>query len=271
MFACLKIAGTAIILSLLLALNSRAEDLAKELFKGEKSTVRIGVDLHYFSYEEPGVMEESGLLHGLSGSFEHLAAYNLLIDLSTSIVAGDLKYDGKLINADGTESPLTIDTPNTIFNLKGAVGMLFQYGDFSVVPYSGIGYRFLVDDLEEASSIYGYTREQTYVYLPVGVGLSRRMQSSWLFDCYVEYRIMLDSYNRSHGGVLGGSLVLPQNSGSGFSASVGLSRPGMGASKIQLESFIETWDIDASEVVNGYIEPENKSFLFGLRCSLCFS
>jgi hypothetical protein len=255
----------------LFTLNGRAEDLAKESSKGEKSTVRIGVDLHYFAYDEPGVMEESGLLYGLSGSFEHLADCNLFIDLSGSIVAGDLKYDGKLVNADGTEHPMTADTPNTIFNLWGTGGMLFECGDYSFIPYSGIGYRFLVDDLEEASSTYGYTREQTYVYLPVGVGLFRRMQASWLLDCRMEYRIMLDSYNRSHGGVLGGSVVLPQDSGSGFSASIGLSRPDGATSKFRMETFVETWNVDDSEVVSGYIEPENKSFLFGMRCSLCFS
>lgn len=240
------------------------------LVKASNSVVKIGADLHYFSYKEPGVMTESGFLYGFSGSFERKIPHNLWFDFSSSIVSGDLNYDGLILYADGREEPISAVTPNIIFNLKATGGVFPEFNGFSVGPYTGIGYRFLVDDLADPSPEYGYTREQTYVYLPVGVRVSCRTKFSWMLDARLEYDVLLDASNRSHGGALGGSVVLPQDSGSGWRMAIALTPTGNANSTFSLESFLEIWNIDDSEIVGAYLEPENESSLFGVRFSVCF-
>lgn len=227
--------------------------------------LKFGAEADFFSYEEPGVMKESGVLPGLSVAYDHTIAERLTWGLFSSIVGGDLNYDGSVMHADGSSTPLELTTPNSIFNIRAHAGIRASFNGIVVVPYSGIAYRLLIDDLAEASAAYGYTREQTYVYLPIGARVAMPLANGWLLEGRVEYDYFIQSENNSHDGVLGAGYVFNQDTGYGLKLSALIASPTKNRSSFCIEPFLEYWDVGDSEIIDGYMEPSNHSSIFGLR------
>ncbi|OVE75215.1 hypothetical protein BVX97_05230 [bacterium E08(2017)] len=230
-------------------------------------TLKVGGDIHHFSYEEPGVMEESGLLYGLSGSLETKILSLLFFRAEAAVVAGYLQYVGEVRFADGTTEPLEVDTPNVIANGRCTAGPMLGGDELKVIPYAGLGYRFLIDDLSDPSPQYGYVREQTYIYMPIGVLIQKALNDAWMVELKAEYDVLIDAENYSHDGALGGGVTLPQESGSGFRFAAGFNQVDR-IGTLSFEVFAEFWNIDDSETVNFFLEPENESSLFGGRLSI---
>ena len=228
---------------------------------------KLGAEAELFSYKEPGVMDEAGLLIGLSGAYDRTIADFICWGVFGSLVGGELDYDGSVMHVDGTESPLEIRTPNTIFNLRAQAGPRIGLDRMVIVPYVGLGYRLLVDDLSENSPDYGYTREQTYVYMPIGARLTMPLRGSWMIDWRLEYDYFLNSENTSHGDVLGGSFTFSQDTGYGLKLSAAISSRIRNNSTVCLEAFLEHWDVEDSEIIAGFLEPANHSTMLGLRVS----
>lgn len=233
--------------------------------------LRMGVDVNYFDYEEPGVMNETGVMAGIYGLYTFDYLYPLTFSGYGSMSFGNLDYDGAIVYEDGTEEPLQVSTPNFIFNMRGISGLKLRAEDHVWTPYIGLGYRYLEDDLPTQ---YGYIREQTYYYVPVGVMLMFVTKFGWSFEGTLEYDIFLDGRNRSYGGALGPGITVHQNSGQGARASVNFLFPKMlypnYPVKFNIEPFVEYWDINDSNVVNGFYEPANESTMFGMRLGMEF-
>jgi hypothetical protein len=128
--------------------------LARHIFE-------IGPELSYIKYEEPGMMEETGMMYGIVGSY---AYHNkLMLKGEGKFSYGQLDYKGS--TWDGT--PLSENNfPNYMVELRGLVGYDITVSKATTItPYLGLGYRYLEDNMQQ-KSLSGYKRESNYFYSP---------------------------------------------------------------------------------------------------------
>jgi len=226
----------------------------------------VGVEVFSLEYVEPGVMKETGVLAGIYGAYTQVTGKRML-RASLSFGGGTVQYDGSLF--DGTA--LQIDSQDSLLAFRLLGGHATDLGSgITAIPFSGFGYRLLIDRLPSTS---GYTREQTYLYVPIGVETARKA-GNWLWGVRAEYDFFLQGRNHSHGYQLDVNLI--QNTGHGFQGSVYFTRRAKQERKysLSIEPFFRYWNIDRSEVVNqgsnSWYEPANNTSIYGLRGSILF-
>lgn len=255
---------------------------------GGRSAWEIGPQIQSFEYVERGVMSEEGFLFGVRGAWTLEEPAPWVWRVEGSLVYGKLKYDGAVVNlVTGEEVPARVDTPNTIFNIRALGGRLHRLANRDVIPYGGIAYRLLVDDLPGDS---GYRREQSYVYVPLGLESALFVLGAWTIGIRAEYDWFLYGENNSESDLGGIDATLEQDSGEGFRASLHIERTvkgrGSRAVVVIIEPFFEYWSVDDSdldtdlvffvvddELVIGeitYFEPANDTTIVGVRGGIIF-
>ena len=244
-----------------------------------ENTFQIGFDVRYFDYEEPGLMEESGWMYGIFGSYIYHGNNKLMFETSLSYVFGELDYDGQLM--DGT--PHTTDTDDWIFEWRGLIGPDYRLKDSSIItPYLGVGYRFWNDEIKGSG---GYEREIQYWYLPIGVKTISPLPANWTWGLSAEYDLFLSGKVKSHVSNLLAGLNDPENDqnfgdGYGVKFSLQFNRKFSNNYYISIEPYIAYWDIDESDpsMLTLYgqptgiyvVEPENETTEYGLRLNITF-
>ena len=250
------------------AANGFAESLQRHAFE-------LGAELSYIKYEEPGVMEEKGVMSGFSGSYTYYDNYMLKAEGRFSV--GQVDYEGQL--SDGT--PYNIDDiDDYMLELRGLAGYGFPVFESSVLtPYVGLGYRYLNDDL--SSDPAGYERESNYFYSPIGIESSTPMENGWVVGLTLEYDYFWKGIQISHLSDFSSAfndVENDQNDGYGLRGSVKFKKE-IEKLNLIIEPFIRYWDIDRSEdatitfagAVWGYgYEPENDSTEIGIKVAVGF-
>ncbi len=219
--------------------------------------------LHYYAYDEPGVMTEKSRLPSLTVGYQNLDA--LWEDSSQNFLespklAGVAEATIGLTKYDGSG---TVNTSYTKF--LGEV-YLPVVGDF----YAGVGYRSLTDNLgglTTTTGASGYDRLSQYFYIPLGItfaGNDGRFKAQYNF--FVSGK--QDSYLSDTGYYL--DMSNDQKSGSGLDLSY---TPNSG----QFQVYFRYWSIGKSEVSNLYYtngslygtgwEPKNNTLELGYRLS----
>lgn len=247
-------------------------------------------ELEVINYDEPGVMQEEGLLYGIAAAVEQDIDTLWSWRLEASWVYGDIEYDGATVNlVTGEEVPAKVDTPNTILNARLLAARRMEYEGRSFRPYAGVGYRLLIDDLPGDA---GYTREQTYWYLPLGIEAGTWSPTQWRTGLRVEFDWLIRGMNDSSTDLGFVDADVTQDTGYGFQLSLSFVRVFSGGISpgrpiwLTLEPFIQYWDIDRSDSdtdeiavpVDGgvligevtYIEPDNTTEIYGIRASIDF-
>jgi hypothetical protein len=244
-----------------------------------ENTFQIGLDARYFDYEEPGLMEESGWMYGIFGSYIYHGNNKLMFETSLSYVFGELDYDGQFL--DGT--PRTSDTDDWLFEWRALIGPDYKLKDSSIVtPFLGIGYRFWNDEIKGSG---GYEREIQYWYLPIGVKTISPIDVNWTWGLSVEYDLFLGGKVKSHASDLLPGLNDPENDqnfgdGYGIKFSLQFNTKLSNNYGISIEPYITYWDIDESDpswlTLYGQptgiyvVEPENETTEYGLRLKITF-
>ncbi len=227
----------------------------------------LGPEIGDFHYRESHFMREDGPQYGgyLSLALRPDPWY---IQFYGSYVGGDITYDGGY-GWGWWYRDLKGDTSNFIVNLRGLFGWLVVDGDFEVMIYSGIGYRYLENDLNDVSIpgvVSGYLREQTYFYLPLGgeIAFPLSLEGNWTLGLRGEFDWMFYGYNYSDG------IKLDNQKGWGFRLTPFLRWDLDENIAFKLELFGEYWKIDESDVNQGFMEPENASNYYGGRLGVIF-
>lgn len=235
-----------------------------------KATHEVGMEWVSFHYEEPGaaLMSEDGSMFGMFASYTYDFDRMMMVSVATSYDWGNVGYDGWLMdfNTGNRLSPVQLDTPNSIFNLRVVGGRRFKPTKSSllITPVTGIGFRYLVNDLP---GIGGYTREQTYWYLPIGVEGAGTFRGAWRYVVRFEYDYFLWGSNISGGD------KFSQDSGYGVHVSTGISCPlsETGAMSFMIEPYFRYWNIsDSTVTAEGWYEPANSCSEYGIKCSILF-
>jgi hypothetical protein len=236
----------------------------------EEIDFELGTEIGDFHYRESHFMREDGPQYGIYGALTIRAAHPWYFQFYGSGVGGDITYDGGYYSIWGYND-LKGDTSNFIVNLRGLAGIEFGGDGFGLLVYSGLGYRYLENDLRDLETTWflrglGYLREQTYFYLPLSGEISFPVSgdSRWTLGLRGEYDWMFYGYNVS------GGTKLDNQKGWGVRLTPFLRWNLDDNVAFRLELFGEYWKIDDSDVNQGFMEPENASNYYGGRLGVIF-
>jgi hypothetical protein len=147
--------------------------------------------------------------------------------------------------------------------------------DTYLTPYSGLGYRFLRDNsrgMQTEIGKYGYLRKSNYLYSPIGVIGTTRIDKSWRFSAEAEYDAFWHGWQYSDLGSINDTNFVAKNdqaTGWGVRASLSLIKA-YAKSDLSIQPYVRYWDVKASDVFVGIYEPRNNSKEGGIRIGIRF-
>ncbi len=122
----------------------------------------------FFEHDQP-YMHETGAKLGVLGTGTYVFGNSIFVTSDNRIAYSWNNYTGS-----GTRNGV----PDYLFDLRALIGRDFDLGEAPILetglalsPYTGLGYRNLLNDLRGTSSpafFRGYRRDSQYLYLPVG-------------------------------------------------------------------------------------------------------
>jgi hypothetical protein len=254
--------------------------------------IDIGPYVSTISYDEPGIMNESGYMYGVQSALVwHGRRYaNLFDSIRLEGVAGRGKVD-----YTSSQSGSMNGVNNTMYEARAIFGREFsRKASATYASYTGFGYRFLSDrtgGIISSEGYHGYDRESRYLYLPVGVSVASRMERGWLFDGSIEYDLFLKGIQDSHLSQASSSVYTyrddvtnDQHTGYGLKVALRFTKLMRGGGRLAIEPFLNYWDIgtsrsstytrirnaDASTALLKVWEPANRSTELGMKVLLLF-
>lgn len=235
----------------------------------QKHVWELGTEISHIKYEEPGVMEEEGMMWGLLGSYTYRDNWMLRGEGRFSFGQVDYKNSGTIDNID-----------DYMLEFRGLVGYDFPILTATILtPYIGFGYRYLNDDssgMTSSTGALGYERESNYYYSPIGVETITELENGWSIGVTFEYDYFWKGVQENQLGAF--SLENDQNDGYGLRGSVKFQKKGEKVDFV-IEPFIRYWDIEDSDVApitwSGYVlgygyEPKNSSTEIGIKFAAKF-
>lgn len=254
----------------------------------------LGVEAYSFTYEEPGLMKEEGLMYGLFGELSYRSQDNTVHEAMNHLLEPERKWnvfklEGRVAfgevdyTSNGTGSIDDID--DWTYEIRGLTGIdLPVTDDFVLTPYLGFGYRYLNDDGSNKVSTTGargYERESNYFYIPVGIDSGFNLGNAWMLNMNVELDLFIGGKQKSHLGDADPSYNTVENDqdeGYGLRGSLALSKETEAVTYIA-QIFARYWDIDNSRATLvtcggtpcalGY-EPANETLEAGVRLGVRF-
>ncbi|MHB1116815.1 hypothetical protein [Sideroxydans sp.] len=125
----------------------------------------ISLSLGSYKYEEPGLMSLKGLKSGIE--LRATKAYSARL----TFLRGELRYAGGTVDYSSNSTGSSSGEPDWYFEGRALIGRDWLLKTATISTYTGLGYRFLLNDGRGITSTghAGYRRESTYIYLPVGI------------------------------------------------------------------------------------------------------
>jgi hypothetical protein len=248
------------------------KDEAKAASQALKNhTFEIGPEVYYVRYHESDMMENTGIMYGVIGSYIYRSSVGRTFEPSNAwmfradgrLAFGKMNYDGETSD----EPPLPASGDNIddyLWEVRGLLGYDFKNKTARTTPFFGVGYRYLNDDSSDQDG--GYERESNYLYFPIGLEFLFPSENSWSFGATIEFDVLLWGKQKSHLSDYGyGTVDNQQNSGSGFRASLRFQEKG----GLVIEPFVRYWSIgdSATKVIDDVPlqEPKNETTEVGLR------
>ena len=222
----------------------------------------IGVTVSSYKYTEPSNMSIKATKIGIeySGTWARNSEWFALARLRYANGNGDYSSVGT-----GTMS----DRPDWYYEIKGAVGRDFLFGDYSLSPYVGLGYRYLFNDLRGLSSTgnQGYRRESNYFTLPIGVMHRMNLSDQAQLLTTLEYDQLIRGRQESKLSDIsppGPDASNTQRRGYGLQLSAMYQ-----TSRWSVGPYLLVWRLGESER-NAVTEPKNDTSEFGVRSAFRF-
>lgn len=242
-----------------------------------KSEAELGFEISHIKYEEPGIMEEEGMMYGIAGLYAN-HQNKFMSKLDGRFAYGQVDYKGSLF--DGT--PYTVDSINDyIVEARLSIGYDFAVSKTAfLTPYIGIGYRYLNDDM--SADQYGYERESNYLYSPIGIDAIVSFKNGWSIGLIAEYDLFWFGIQRNHFEdiILGADVTdNEQREGYGAKGSIRIEKKTK-AMDFVIEPFMRYWNIEKSDespislggkyIIGWGYEPANNSTEYGIKFALRF-
>jgi len=225
--------------------------------------IAAGLELADYNYHESHLMRLDGAQFGVWASARCLKFDPWMPVLDVSFLGGDITYDG------GTDTTsVKDDVGNSISQVRPLLGYKFEVEDFFVTPFSGLGFWYLVNRLDDLGS-GGYKRQQFYLYWPWGATATYRLpeDDKWELSLRMEWDILLYGYNHSGSPV---AKTFTQCSGWAFEFAPGIRCDINDKLALLGEIYFRYWKVGDSDTVGGYKEPENSTRMLGIRAGVAF-
>ena len=240
---------------------AQAADLAT------KTGNELGVTASSYKYNEPGNMSIKATKVG----FDYTGTYAIDSEWPNHskgwFVRADLRYaTGKGDYSSGFSGTLT-DRADWYYEIRGLIGKDFHFGDYTLSPYAGLGYRYLFNDLRGVSSTgaRGYRRESNYTTLPIGVTHKIKLSNQAQLLSTVEYSYLARGRQDS---TLSDAFAANQNISSTQRSGYGLRLGTMARFPAwSAGPYLNLWRVNESDRSNGTLifEPRNNTYEFGVK------
>jgi hypothetical protein len=262
----------SLIACILLASSAGTGEDADTLESRTPRAWRIAPEVSRYRYKEPGTMTNEGTLYGIVGSYTFYnygqegparpaSGGDSRITLEGRLGFGEMEYDGSYM--DGT--PLSTDgVDDFLLDLRLLWGRERPEAKLLNAIYAGAGCRYLNDD--SSSEPGGYERESNYLYIPLGSRKDFEPMGRWNLSLTGEFDVLIIGRQISH--LNNADPALPQVRnwqwpGFGAGLALDLRRAGRNVD-LALSPFLRFWWVDDSSTSEGYYEPENNTFEYGL-------
>jgi hypothetical protein len=253
------------------AADDSASGLLADDFRKQKFSFKLGTT--DYDYEEPGIMSIKGRLTTLETSFRNLIGHRsrpmwYSVYASYAFTSNDT-YDGGLSNGK-TVTPETASSKDDIVVVEGAFGFsFFNTHSQTADVYSGLGYRDLTNNIDGQDS---YTRDITYLYLPIGMHYSWRPTSGFKLVVGAQYNQLIVGTVKSSLSQINSNLddaTNTQTNGSGSKFTLDTEFAMGNAWTLYLEGVYQTWNIADSDTFytggTDWIEPHNTTKMLGFN------
>ncbi len=232
--------------------------------------LEIVTEVSAITYKEPGLMEESGAMVGIGGSYTYRKG--IMLQAEGVFKYGQVDYDGS--TQSGT--PVTANgIDNYLFEVRVTGGYDFLVSTTTITPYIGLGHRYLSDNADTIPN--GYQRESNYLYSPIGITTKTALENGWFWGVTVEYDVFWSGVQKSYLSDVDSRIddvENDQHKGYGFRASIVFQN-----STFLIEPFFRYWKIEDSDAafitalgtpIAIGIEPDNNSTEIGLKAAYIF-
>jgi hypothetical protein len=151
----------------------------------------LGVQGSAYEYEEPDFALLEGDRAGVAGGYTWLGPEYVHSRFEARYSYGKLDYTG---------SGRLEDVPDHLLELRAVVGQDYRAGRLVWVPYIGVGYRYLYNDLRGVTTTghIGYRRRSHYYYVPAGVALRVPLGGDWVMVPQLEYDAFANGRQRTY-------------------------------------------------------------------------
>jgi len=251
---------------------------AQDLYRTH--TFGIGFETYYIDNEEDTNPDVSwdGMMYGCYLDYAFHGSNSLMIEADLSVAYGELTYDGFLYPSGQKYSK---DSEDWIVEIRGLIGYDFSVGSRSILTsFTGFGSRYWNNEVQ---SRYGYERELTYYYSPIGLMLAGPMTGNWIWGIKAEYDLFWGGKVETHLSDLGTDWSDADNEwnvgdGYGVGGSIWFAGDVNDQVGVRVEPFVRYWDIEDSDIdiVNSpfgrafVYEPATTVFAAGVRVGLEF-
>jgi hypothetical protein len=257
--------------------------------QGVGQSLDVGTEVYWVNYREPGIMEQTGSLTGVTARYSFEQDRSLL-RAEARMAAGQVDYSS-------TDTGAINGIDDFIVELRGIVGFdpfvsgAGQQETFFCYLYTGAGYRYLEDDsggMVSSNGYGGYRRQSHYLYSPIGLEVGRRFDPSQgekgglrSLVFAVEYDVFWQGLQASYLSDVDPSFSDPRNrqrQGYGARARIGLAYDVNGYTVV-FEPFVRYWNIERSEDQDIYYaggiwgygyEPANRTLETGIALAVKF-
>jgi hypothetical protein len=241
---------------------------------------QLGITLSHYKYEEPDFMSLEALKLGVDYSSTLMLDSAWFMRLDGRYATGDADYESA-----GTGTADNI--PDWYAEIRTLFGKDYDLANSVLAPYSGLGYRYLFNDLrgDTSTGSIGYRRESQYFYLPLGAIHRMALSDTAKLETTLELDYLLQGKQSSHfedlaghGNVTYGQEIKnKQDQGYGIRISSQYQQGSWG-----IGPYLMYWNIEDSDQVNSIIaddqyyysisgmEPANNTLEFGLKGSYLF-
>lgn len=190
-----RLAGLLLLLLAFAQFSQAQSDTQEDDFLSTKSANVLGLTVSGYQYKEPApnVVINAALM-GLDYSGTYAFENDWFMRADARFAYGSAKYNGS-----GSQSGI----PYSYYDLRGLFGLDLRFpemGDFVIAPYTGIAYRYLFDNQggQTSSGANAYQRSSAYVYVPIGVTHSIRVNEVHKLETALEYDYLVQGTQVSH-------------------------------------------------------------------------
>lgn len=261
----ITVTASACCLTALPALAQRA-DLAT------KTANEVGVTVSSYKYTEPGVMSIKANKIG----FDYTGTYALDAEWPNQskgwFLRGDVRYATGKGDYSSNASGALNNRPDWYYEVRGLIGKDFAFGDYTLSPYAGLGYRHLFNDLRGVSSTgaSGYRRESNYTSLPVGVTHKMNLSNQMQLHTALEYsRLIRGKQDSKLSDALPATADVSLRQRSGYGLRLGTM---VRFATWSVGPTLTWWRIKESDRANAglIVEPRNNTYEFGVKAAYNF-